>query len=231
MNTEFEQVTTPQAEQDQAFSVPAPKETDETIGFWVYFGLIALFAVPVIGFIAAIVFMFTPQRKSMKNFARATFAWMIVRIVAAILSAVMLIGVLGSFILPVLNGQFGTQFGNLFEIVGLADDLKNGNYSALINQFRNPILDAIGEEYAPLIDEFATGKYDELIEDIKEKDYNDVLEDLQEGKYQGLVDQLDPEEYKAFKDELQKAANGQSSELFDGIQGYLNDFSQSFPIG
>ena len=51
----------------------APEKT-ETVGFWAFFGLLILFALPFIGWIACIVFCFAPENKSMKNFAREMLA-------------------------------------------------------------------------------------------------------------------------------------------------------------
>ena len=53
----------------------APEPKNETVGFWTYFGLSALFALPVVGLIAAIVFAFAPKNKSLKNYARVMMTW------------------------------------------------------------------------------------------------------------------------------------------------------------
>ncbi len=61
---------------------PAPVDkTNKIAGMGAFFGLMLLFALPIIGFIAAIVFSFAPKNKNIKNFARATLVWMIVGIV------------------------------------------------------------------------------------------------------------------------------------------------------
>lgn len=228
MNTEFNQNIAPQqAEETPAYTAPVQEQATEPVGFWAFLGMMALFAIPVIGFIACIVFMFAPQKKSMKNYARAAFTWMILGLTVTVLTVTMIAGAIGSMILPTINDQFGTEIDSIFEVVGMASDLMKGNYSALIDQFREPLLEAMGEEYAPILDELASGKYDEIIEQVKEGDYDDILEDLNEGKYQELVDQIDKEDYAALRKELESAAKGEPSQLFDEIRGYLN----AFPIG
>ncbi len=228
MNTEFNQNIAPQqAEETSVYTAPVQEQATEPVGFWEFLGLMALFAIPVIGFIACIIFMFAPKKKSMKNYARAAFTWMILSLTVTVLTVTMIASIIGSMILPTINDQFGTEIDSIFEIVGMASDLMKGNYSALIDQFREPLLEAIGEEYAPILDELASGKYDEIFEQIKEGDYDDILEDLNEGKYKELVDQIDKEDYDALRKELESAAKGEPSQLFDEIRGYLN----AFPIG
>ena len=75
-------------------------------GFWAFFGLIILFGLPVIGFIAAIVFSFAPENRNLKNFARA---WVAVRLIGVILSAVaigLFIGAIAAFIGAVASLDF-----------------------------------------------------------------------------------------------------------------------------
>lgn len=225
MNTELDQNNpTLQTDDPQTFTPPVREQTNEVVGFWPFLGLMALFAFPVVGFIACIVFMFAPKKKSMKNYARAAFTWMILQLVAAIIAVTMFVGIIGGLILPTVNNYLGTEIGNIFEIVGLASDFMNGNYSAVIEHFRAPLLEAIGVEYAPLLDEFSSGKYDELLDQIKDGDYDDLLEDLNEGKYRELVEKIDKEDYNALRSELEAAARGEPSKLFDQLQSYMNGF-------
>ena len=43
----------------------APVYTEEPVGFFPYFGLMALFALPFVGFICSIIFSFAPKKKSL----------------------------------------------------------------------------------------------------------------------------------------------------------------------
>lgn len=52
--------------------------TGETVSLWAYLGMIVLFLLPCVGFIAAIVMSFVPKNKNIQNFARAAVIWMVV---------------------------------------------------------------------------------------------------------------------------------------------------------
>ncbi len=51
-----------------------------TIAFW---GMILLFSIPVIGFIASIVLSFVPQNRNLKNFSRAALIWIVISAVVS----------------------------------------------------------------------------------------------------------------------------------------------------
>ena len=99
-----------------------PASADTTVGMGVYFGLIVLFAIPVIGLIACIIMCFAAKNKSIKNYARAKLIWLIIGIVVcAILFAITYIAIntLTDYIKQITNGQFGDildfikQFGEM----------------------------------------------------------------------------------------------------------------------
>ena len=203
---------------EQTAPVSAPEQTEEKVGFWEFLGLIVLFAIPVVGFIAAIVFLFVPKRQSLKNFAGATLTWLIIRAVAAVITSVIMITVIGGLMVPAINNALGTEFQNFGETVDMFGSIANGNYGAIISRMRPQLIAMLGEEYAPLLDELATGRYNDLIEDIAEQNYRDALEDLREGDYPRLKTVLSDEEYNAFINELETAARGEYSEFFGQLQ-------------
>lgn len=90
--------------------------TEEPVGFFPYFGLMALFALPMVGFICSIIFSFAPKKKSLKNFARAQLVWT-------------LIGAVASIVLVIIAVALGAALGNIFDSLegGLPDveDLLN----------------------------------------------------------------------------------------------------------
>ena len=59
---------------------PAPAE-NQTVSTGAYFGLMLLFALPVVGFISCIIFSFAPQNPNLKHFARANLIWAIIGLV------------------------------------------------------------------------------------------------------------------------------------------------------
>lgn len=196
----------------------------QTVGFWEFFGLTALFSVPVAGFIAAIVFMFAPKRKIMKNYARAVMAWLGVRIVSSLAVILIVLNILGNAILPSINQNLGTEFNNVFQVIGLASDITTKNYAGIIDAFRPQLIESLGAEYEPLINELSNKKYNSLFEDIIEEDYDDLLDDLQSGKYNNLEKAVGQEKFNQFKNEVEAAANGMPSEFLSSI----NDLSSIF---
>lgn len=213
-----------QVHTEQAAPIPQPAEMKNEVGFWEFIGLIALFAIPVVGFIACIVFMFSPKRKSMKNFARATMTWMVVRIVATALIVSLLVTVIGNLLLPLINDGFGTEFEKIQDVFGIVADVQSGDYSGVVAQMRPQIEGIIGEEYAPLLDELESGEYNEMINQIKDQEYEAILNDIKDNKYPQLEEVLGEENLKTFSDELEKAANGEPSEFFDTVKGYIPSF-------
>ena len=207
---------------EQTAPIQKAEQIEQKVGFWEFLGLIVLFAIPVVGFIAAIVFLFAPKRKSLKNFAGATLTWLIVRAIAALISIVIAVTVIGGMLIPTINDALGTEFQDFGEAFGIISGIASGNYSAVIDNMRPQLLEMMGEEYAPLLDELATGKYDDLIEDIADRNYYDALEDLKEGDYPQLKNVLPEEDYNELVNELEKAAKGEYSELFGKMQSTMS---------
>lgn len=197
------------------------QEADQKVGFWEFLGLIVLFAIPIVGFIAAIVFLFAPKRQSLKNFAGATLTWLIVRAIAAVVAVIIAITLIGGMMIPALNSAFGTEFQDFGEAFDVINGITTGNYSAVIKQMRPQLIEMVGEEYAPLLDELATGKYNDLIEDIAQSNYYDALEDLKEGDYPQLKNVLTEQEYNDLVNELERAARGEYSEFFGQMQSFM----------
>jgi len=195
---------------------------NENVGFWVFFGLIALFAIPVVGFIACIVFMFAPKKKSMKNFARAVFAWMVIRIASAILAVSLALNFAANLLLPAINDQLQTQFQSADELFGLTKSLISRDYSAIIESLYPQLIESIGEEYAPLLKELSKEKYNEMFEKVVKRDYATLLKDFKGGKYSDLADTIGKEEFNDLIDQLEDASAGKPTELFDAVNEYLS---------
>ncbi len=205
-----------------AFSENTFEETKKTVGFWEFFGLSWLFAIPVVGFISCIVFMFSPKRQTLKNYARAAFAWMAVRLVTAIITGLLIISLLGSLLLPTINQSLNLEFNSAFEVIDLATSLMTGNYSNVIKILRPQIIETFGEKSEPLIDEFSKKEYNPLLKMIAEEDYEGILTEFDEGKYNKLEEKVGTERFVSLKEEVRAAAQGESTERFDRIRGYLN---------
>lgn len=69
--------------QQQAYQTPAPAADaiDKVVSTGAYFGLMFLFAIPLIGLIACIIMAFAPKNPNIKNYARAMLIWTIIGLV------------------------------------------------------------------------------------------------------------------------------------------------------
>ena len=225
-NVVEENAAEPLAEKtEQNFSAtntpPLPKEEEKPISFWAFLGMIVLFAIPVLGWIAALIFIFAGKNKTIKNFAGAKLAYITVHAIASFLLFSVLITSMFGMILPIVNTALGTEFETLSEFVTLAADLVGGNYSRIVSGYIPALTKLLGEEYKPFLIELACGKYESLLHQLKNEQYALVLSDLEDGKYPDLVKLLDQKSYDYIKSELEKETKGIDSRLFESIDELL----------
>ena len=106
-------VHTPPAQSYQAqqtYTQPAPDPTSKVVGTGAYFGLMLLFALPIIGIISVIVMASKAKNKNIKNFAKANLIW---AIIAVILSISVIVGIIAlgnsfmEYIRQALEGSLG----------------------------------------------------------------------------------------------------------------------------
>lgn len=101
-------------------SIPVIMENDSKIvSTGAYFGLMLLFAIPFIGFIACLIISFTSKNKNIKHYARAVLIWtIIVAIITIILS------IIGYLLLDSLMDYINLTYG----------ETMNG-FSDILNEF------------------------------------------------------------------------------------------------
>ena len=112
-----------------------------------YFGMMFLFSIPIIGWLICLIVAFVPKRQSLKNYARATLIWLIIGLgLAALGFAIfsMLGNVVNGFISDATGGSgvgelFG-QFGDLSSMTEQFGDLSNmaeqfGDLSGMTEQY------------------------------------------------------------------------------------------------
>lgn len=97
------------------------------VGTGAFFGLMLLFAIPVVGWIACIVMAFASKNENIKHFARAMLIWLII---AAVLCAAMyfLFAWLGNILKDYISEATGGQFGDWKD---LFEQFQNGDFSSL----------------------------------------------------------------------------------------------------
>lgn len=194
------------------------------VGFWTFLGLALLFAIPVIGWIACVVFMFAPKCRSLKNYARATMAKMLIGLLITVLLVSALISLVGGILLPYINDATGMEFESIDEIVTTVVMLQKGDYSGLLGLHKDKLIKLVGEEYIPMIEELGNGDYNELFAQLQEGDYVQILQDVKSGEYEQLMETVDEDVYDEVVGELQKAADGEYSTVLEELKNYIPSF-------
>lgn len=224
MNTNSEFKVLP--EQEPNNSIPSATEekpvvAEQPVGFWTYIGLFLLFAIPVIGFIAAIVFIFTPKRKGLKNFAGAAVTYMVTSFLITLFVLVMALTSIGNAFVPTINESLGTNFESITEVFDIAKAIRNGDYSSVIEYLKPQLLESLGKEYEALLDELTKQDYNQMIGQLINEEYAPLLEDLKGDKYSSLKTVLGDKEFDSFIKEVEIAADGKTSDLLSGISGLI----------
>ena len=123
--------------QQPVAAAPAADPASKVVGTGTYFGLMVLFALPVIGFIACIIMCFAPKNKNLKHFARANLIWAIIGLIIGglVIGGIYLLSnSLMDYINSLTDGQFsgwGDIFGSLGDLEGLTEQFGNGGFEGL----------------------------------------------------------------------------------------------------
>ncbi len=89
----------PEAEENQTPVTPIPSHSPNVtpaapsnnyVSTWAYFGLMFVFAIPLVGLITSIIMSFAPKNRSLKNFARANLIWTIICFVLSLISIILM---------------------------------------------------------------------------------------------------------------------------------------------
>ncbi len=204
-------------EETPAAPLPANDVAVGTVGFGAYLGLAALFAVPVVGFIAAILFSFIPKRKSLKNYARATLTWLTIGLLVLALIFSLVVSVL-NIAVKAVNENAGTQFKNIFDVVHTVNKVQQGDIRVLLPH----ISSLVGEEYGDFFEELGKEQYDDLITLVQDGDYAELLSRVENGEYDALMNTLDPDAKKELIKELKDAKKGNPSEWLQQLETLSN---------
>lgn len=106
-------------------------ETNTTVGTFTYFGLMFLYAIPIIGFIICLFNVFTAKNKNLKNFSKAMLIWLIIAIVLSVLLwfvITMVTNALMDYLSQISDGQlqdFNDIFNQLGDLEKLSEQLQN----------------------------------------------------------------------------------------------------------
>ena len=102
-----------------------PKGRYGVVGTGTYFGLMFLFAIPVIGWLICILMALASKNENKKHFAKAMMIWIIIGIVLSVVGY-FVFRWLGGMITDYINAEFGSQFGDLQELLEQFKQFENG---------------------------------------------------------------------------------------------------------
>lgn len=95
------------------YAAAAPASVSPEVGTGAYFGLMFLFAIPVLGWIVCLICAFAMKNKNIRNFARAQLIWMVIGL---ILSGILFL--IGKFAV----GKIADAFSEEYQISVPSDD-------------------------------------------------------------------------------------------------------------
>ena len=119
------------AKAEQAPPAPQPKAdapADKTVSTGTFFGLIFLFSLPVVGWLACLVMAFASGNRNIKHFARAMLIWLVIALVLGALAGLAvnaLIGAVTPYLEEALGGLGGLgELGSLGELANALNGLE-----------------------------------------------------------------------------------------------------------
>ena len=120
----------PKVQAQPAQPVYAPQNLTAVGTSW-YFGMMLLFAVPVIGWILCLVTAFTNKNPSKKNFAKAMIIWLVIGLIISIVlffliqwAATMVMEYVNTYAAEMTGGAMG-ELGDLGELFELMQQMEN----------------------------------------------------------------------------------------------------------
>lgn len=86
------------------------------VGTGYFFGMMFLYAIPVIGWLVCLITAFAAKNENKKHFSRAMLIWLIIGLVLAVVGF-FAFRWLGGMLTDYINAEFGGQFGGLQELL------------------------------------------------------------------------------------------------------------------
>ena len=104
---------------------PAAEDPNKVVGTGAFFGMMLLFSIPVIGWIACVIMAFAPKNENIRHFARANLIWLIIALLIAGLIS-LAVSALVDFVTPYIEQISAGDFGALGDL---------GEYAEIFEQF------------------------------------------------------------------------------------------------
>lgn len=108
--------TAPPQPSYQAQTLPIAEKSN-TVGTGYFFGMMFLYAIPVLGWLACLITAFVPKNPSKRNFAKAMIIWFIISIVFYVIGYFVFKGLFIQ-VLDYIKEEFGNQFGDFINTIG-----------------------------------------------------------------------------------------------------------------
>ena len=153
---------------------PNQDKTTKVVGMAAYFGMILLFAIPLVGFIACILMAVLPKNKNVNNFSRAMLIWLAIGIIFSGIS----VAVISKKVIDTANKV--TQY---IKTIDTVSDVLN-EVGGLLNQ------DGSGEVEESL-EQFGIGELGDTLEQFDNGELEDTLEQLENGEWEEIFNQLE----------------------------------------
>lgn len=200
-NNTFENFSSPAPEQspEQQSAAPNPENSfpvqkEQPVHTGIFFGLEALFSIPLIGLIASIIFSFAPQNKNLKNYARAKMIWSIISLILSvflIIGSVMIVRTVTAEVQKKMDEWSSAleEFaGGAFieEFIGQIDGIDDiGNLIGQVGQISDvgDIVEMFGgaEALEGAVQEFGAEKMDQIAEILQDPVViNEIVEEVSE---------------------------------------------------
>ena len=111
---------------------PPQAKNPDTVGTGYFFGMMLVYALPLIGLIICLITAFTGKNQSKRNFAKAFLIWLIIGIILAVIVAV-LISVLGGMVTDYIEETIGFDINAVQNLGDISNVNENANLSGLEN--------------------------------------------------------------------------------------------------
>ena len=130
--------TAPTQPQPQTYAHATQQDAKPTggkygiVGTGYFFGMMFLYAIPVLGWLVCIITAFAAKNENKKHFAKAMMIWLIIGIVLSV-AAYFVFRWVGGMLTDYINTEFGGQFGDLQELLEQFKQFENGGFTLPTN--------------------------------------------------------------------------------------------------
>ena len=167
--------------------VPEEDQGKKACSTWAYLGLMILFAIPIIGFIAAIICCAVPKNKSINNFAGATIIWQLLVLVicsVAVVRVVSAVKDMADGIFEYVSEVVGIDIDSFDDVKDIVNDVQR--ITSIVNKIQNGEIEGLPQSVTDIISKYQSGEISSLPDELI-----DALDKYQSGEISSLPDNID----------------------------------------